>query len=228
MRVKIHQISETAVRAQFSTTIEPGLTYILHDFVDRVTTDQKPGIGYCQFAYTTVTVHFDPWQISGRDVRTYLGTVAKPVSAKSVTSKGRLIEVPVCYGDDYGPDLFDVAAYHSTSPEEVIKRHSQPDYLVAFIGFSPGFPYLLGLAPSLATPRLNTPRQKVPAGSVGIGGEQTGIYPSESPAGWRIVGRTPLRLFDLDKVNPCLFAAGDSLRFVPVSSEQFLEIEAGL
>ena len=226
MRAKVQQISETAVRVQFSSTIESGLTYILHDFVDKITNDRKPGIVYCQFAYTTVTVHYEPWQISGREVRTYLSETAKTISPASVVANGRLIDVPVCYGDEYGPDLDDVAAYLSTSPDDVVNRHSQPDYLVAFIGFSPGFPYLLGLSPSLATPRLNTPRQKTPAGSVGIGGEQTGIYPSESPAGWRIIGRTPVRLFDLERDRPCLFTAGDSVRFVPISSERFLEIQS--
>src|SRR5690606_16896708 len=117
---------------------------------------------------------------------------------------GRRIEVPVCSGGEYGPDLAGVAAHAGLSESAAIARHSAPDYVVAMIGFLPGFPYLLGLDPALSIPRLATPRPEVPAGAVGIGGAQTGIYPQPSPGGWRLVGRTPLALFDALRAEPSL------------------------
>jgi KipI family sensor histidine kinase inhibitor len=124
----------------------------------------------------------------------------------------RLAEIPVTYD---GPDLADVARLTGLSVDEVVARHSAPTYTVAFLGFAPGFPYLVGLDPALRVPRLDTPRTAVPAGSVGIGGGQTGVYPRETPGGWRIVGRTGEVLFDAGRDPAALLAAGDRLRFVP-------------
>ncbi len=133
----------------------------------------------------------------------------------------RLVEIPVCYGSEYGPDLEDVAALHELTSAEVIRRHSAPPYRVQFLGFLPGFAYLSGLPPGLETPRRDTPRLSVPAGAVGIGGAQTGVYPLESPGGWQIIGRTPLILFDLNREPPALLRAGDRVRFVPISEETY-------
>lgn len=125
---------------------------------------------------------------------------------------GRLVEVPVVYD---GEDLAAVAAATGLSSDEVVRRHAAPDYLVAFLGFAPGFPYLVGLDPSLHVPRRSSPRVRVPAGSVGLAGPQTGIYPVASPGGWQLIGRTDVVLFDADRSPPALLAAGDRLRFVP-------------
>ena len=135
----------------------------------------------------------------------------------------RVIEVPVCYGGELGPDLEDVARAVALSPAEVIARHSAPAYRVYLLGFTPGFPYLGGMDPRLACPRLSSPRVRVPAGSVAIAGAQTGVYSVESPGGWRLLGRTPLRLFDPDPGarRPFLLAPGDGLRFVPVDRARF-------
>ncbi len=129
---------------------------------------------------------------------------------------GRTVEIPVVYGGESGPDLEDVARYAGMAPERVVELHASAQYLVYFLGFSPGFPYLGGLPAALAVPRLEAPRTRVPAGSVAIGGGQTGIYPVESPGGWRIIGRTPLLMFDSRQDPPALLAMGDRLRFVPV------------
>lgn len=126
----------------------------------------------------------------------------------------RLVEIPVHYGGEDGPDLPHVAASAGMSPEEVIARHVAGDYRVALLGFAPGFPYLLGLDPALATPRHAQPRNRVAAGSVGIGGAQTGVYPRESPGGWQILGRTPLALFDPARAPPSLLQPGDRVKFV--------------
>lgn len=140
-------------------------------------------------------------------------------------ASGRCVEIPVCYGDDYGPDLASVAQHNGLSPEEVVRIHSSGTYPVYMLGFAPGFPYLGGLDERIATPRLDTPRSHVPAGSVGIAGSQTGIYPLASPGGWRLIGRTPLTLFDPAAEDPVpYYRPGDSLRFVAVSEEDFTRI----
>ncbi|ABO21881.1 5-oxoprolinase subunit PxpB [Shewanella loihica] len=137
-------------------------------------------------------------------------------SAPAETRESRTIEIPVSYGGDAGPDLLSVAQFHHLSPEEVVKLHSQACYQVFFIGFQPGFAYLEGLPKHLHTPRLATPRLTIPAGSVGIGGEQTGIYPLTSPSGWQIIGQTQLALFDPTSDTLCLLKPGDRVRFIPV------------
>jgi KipI family sensor histidine kinase inhibitor len=127
----------------------------------------------------------------------------------------RSVEIPVRYGGESGPDLADVAAHTGLTPERVIEMHAAGDYLVYFVGFMPGFAYLGGLAPELSTPRLSAPRTKVRAGSVAIGGNQTGVYPMESPGGWRIIGHTSAKLFDPAAAEPTLLKMGDHVRFTP-------------
>nr|WP_202637124.1 5-oxoprolinase subunit PxpB [Cronobacter dublinensis] len=135
--------------------------------------------------------------------------------SEAILPDARRIEIPVVYGGDGGPDLADVARHAGLSEKQVVEKHSQVDYVVYFIGFQPGFPYLGGLAPELATPRRAEPRLSVPVGSVGIGGSQTGIYPLPTPGGWQIIGHTPLALFNPQKNPPGLLAPGDTVRFVP-------------
>jgi inhibitor of KinA len=137
----------------------------------------------------------------------------------------RLIEVPVCYGGALGVDLAEVAAFHSMTEQEVIAAHSEITYFVYMMGFTPGFAYMGGLPLRLATPRKSVPRTSVPAGSVGIGGGQTGIYPLETPGGWQVIGRTPLRLFLPECDPPTLLRAGDSVKFVPITQEQYWELK---
>ncbi len=138
---------------------------------------------------------------------------------ESVNASGRIVEIPVRYGGDDGPDLADVAAHTGLTPEEVVRRHSAGSYTVYFLGFQPGFAYLGGLDPALATPRRSEPRLAVPAGAVGIGGEQTGVYPAAAPGGWQLIGRTELALFEPERDPPSLLAPGDTVRFVVQSVE---------
>ncbi|KFL37388.1 5-oxoprolinase subunit PxpB [Arenimonas donghaensis] len=134
---------------------------------------------------------------------------------------GRRVDIPVCYAPEFGPDLGAWAAHCGLEVEAAISRHTAGDYRVAMLGFSPGFPYLLGLDPALAMPRLATPRPHVAAGSVGVGGSQTGAYPAAGPGGWRLLGRTPLRLFDPQRAEPALLAPGDHVRFVRIDRAGF-------
>lgn len=137
----------------------------------------------------------------------------------------RQAEIPVCY--ELGEDLDYVAKFHAIKPSEVIEIHSTGEYVVSFLGFSPGFPYLAGLPERIATPRRATPRLKVAAGSVGIGGRQSGIYPVSTPGGWQIIGRTPMRIFDAERQPPALLEMGSSLRFVPISTSEFHKMSIG-
>ena len=140
-------------------------------------------------------------------------------------NKKRIVMVPVCYETEFAPDLERVSAIHNLTPEQVIDIHLQASYQVAFTGFLPGFAYLNGLPSKLHTPRLETPRKRIHAGSVGIGGQQTGIYPQDSPGGWNIIGRCPLRLFDTNSQQICLFQAGDHVRFQRISATVFDQIK---
>ena len=155
-----------------------------------------------------------------------VGAGAEKGAASSGTAPaaGRLVEIPVCYGGDFGEDLGFVAAHGGLTEEEVIRIHSGRDYRIYMLGFLPGFPYLGGLDSRLFTPRLSAPRVKIPAGSVGIGGEQTGIYPLESPGGWQLIGRTPLTLFSPERGGALPYKPGDRIRFVPISPQEYARI----
>jgi inhibitor of KinA len=166
-------------------------------------------------AYDSVTVFYRPTEIGYRELCDRLLAAAAgaddPAGAPS-----RLVTLPVCYGGDFGPDIAHVAEHAGLSAQGVIDLHSGTTYLVRMMGFAPGFAYLSGLPGQLATPRLATPRPKVPAGSVGIGGSQTGVYPIQTPGGWHIIGHTPMKLYDPAAASPFLLSPGDSVRFVPV------------
>jgi len=134
-------------------------------------------------------------------------------------------EVPTIYGNEYGPDLEFVAKHNGLTPEEVVQIHAGTAYLIYMLGFMPGFVYLGGMSPKIATPRLETPRIKIPGGSVGIAGSQTGIYPAESPGGWQLIGRTPLKLFDPYRQPPALLQAGNYVTFVSITPQEFARIK---
>lgn len=173
-------------------------------------------------AFATVTVYYD-WVPAGgfARVRADVAEICAETKGEPAPEPGRTIEIPVGYGVDFGPDLESVATQHGLTPAEVVRLHAGGSYLVHAIGFLPGFAYLGGLPPAIATPRRATPRREVPAGSVGIGGAQTGVYPLESPGGWNLIGRTALRLFDPARAQPSLFRAGDRVRFVELPAGQF-------
>jgi len=137
----------------------------------------------------------------------------------------KVVEIPVCYGGEFGPDIEHVAKTHDLTVEEVIRLHSEPEYRIYMVGFTPGFPFLGGLSEKLHTPRLESPRTNVPRGSVGIANNQTGVYPIGSPGGWQLIGRTPLKLFAPERENPILYQAGDFLRFKPISISEYRRLE---
>jgi len=169
-------------------------------------------------AYASVLIDYDPHLFTYDEVERL---VHKQIDAHPPATERRHIEIPVVYGGECGPDLADVAAHTGLSPERVIDLHASADYLVYFVGFSTCFPYLGGLPNELATPRLSAPRKHVPTGSVAIGGSQAGVYPIASPGGWRLIGRTPLRLFDPASIPPPLLRMDDHVRFVPIAEASF-------
>lgn len=182
-----------------------------------------PGVIELAPAYSTVGIFFDPARIESFDVLST--TIAGILNAPAVKDQGKidtpLVEIPVCYEGEFGPDLDDVASAAGLSADEVIRRHSSAAYRVNCVGFIAGFPFMSGLPSELATPRRPVPRKQVPVGSVGIGGAQTGVYPRISPGGWNLIGRTPLRLFDIRRDPPAMLQAGDRVRFRQISRQEF-------
>lgn len=183
-------------------------------------------------AYASLAVFVKPVAITDRLItlealaRLLQETLDGLPDDESIAAAAPPVQIPVCYGGDYGPDLEPLAEELGLSSAALIERHCAPEYQVALLGFAPGFPYLLGMDPGLRANRLATPRAMVPAGSVGIAGAQTGIYPRASPGGWRLIGRCPLVLFDPQRESPALLAPGDRLRFQPIDADAFARIGA--
>jgi len=176
--------------------------------------------------YRSLAVYFNPVTTDVDALYSKLGKMASALGTGKGSESRRVIVVPSLYGGEHGPDLADVAEHTGLTPEEVVKRHTANDCYCYMLGFTPGFAYLGGMDPSLETPRLKNPRELIPAGSVGIAGKQTGIYSISSPGGWRLIGRTPMRMFDPDR-NPAIFLeAGMWVRFRAVGKAEFDEIEA--
>ena len=184
-------------------------------------------------SYTTLTLFYSPeylfksfqeneypYQVISRELRRLF-----MYSEPEMESKERTIEIPVYYGGEFGPDLVHVAETNHLSEKEVIDIHSNGDYLVYMIGFAPGFPFMGGMAKKIATPRKLSPRKVIPAGTVGIAGEQTGIYPISTPGGWQLIGRTPLRLFNPDSQTPALLQAGDRIKFKSIDYAEYRILE---
>lgn len=223
---------EMAIRMQFGTSVSDVTQRQITQAMAQIDAQNIPYIQEMIPAYTTLTVLYDAVQLLTNGIENPAQAVIEALQAcVSVdtdieATNTKIIDIPVCYGGEYGPDLEEVASYHKLSIEEVIKRHSTPHYLIYMLGFAPGFPYLGGLDETIATPRKNTPRLKIEAGSVGIAGSQTGIYPIETPGGWQIIGRTPLALFQPEKMPPTLLEAGAMIRFVPISAADFEEMMA--
>ena len=176
--------------------------------------------------YLSLAIYYDPLTIDRETLRQQVGTLYDSLGDQGDQTP-RVVEIPTVYGGECGPDLECVARHSGLLPDEVVRLHSEPLYHAYMLGFIAGFPYLGDLSERLAIPRLSTPRLKVPAGSVGIGGRQTGVYPIESPGGWRIIGRTPLRLFDPSSEAPTAILPGDKVRFVRIEPHKYERGQSG-
>lgn len=197
----------------------------VHALTRRLRAAAPPWLQDCVPAYASLAIYFDPSMMTGGDCQAVVTRWLQPIIAAPELPfdprASRLEEIPVCYGGEHGPDLDDVAHACGLDKAEVVALHTQPEYTVAMLGFSPGFGYLLGLDPQLEVARTATPRVRVPAGSVGIGGSQTGVYPDEGPGGWRLIGRTPHALFDVRRKWPSTLVPGDRVRFVAIDAARF-------
>jgi inhibitor of KinA len=222
-------LGDTALVIRVGTRIDEPTRRQVHAVVRTLEASGIPGGAEVVPGFTTVTVHYDPTRLDRHDDATLspyelmhhyvTAALGRPVGGGE--SDGNQTEIPVCYGGEFGPDLEHVASYTGLASHEVIERHSSAEYRVYLLGFLPGFPYLGGLDPRLATPRRGTPRTAVPAGSVGIGGMQTGVYPLESPGGWQLIGRSPVILFDPLRMPPTLLSPGDLVRFRPIERGEY-------
>ncbi len=224
LSIKIQPVGDMGLRIGFGERIDPEINREIRSFVNELERHPIPGVVEWVPTYGAVMVYYQPYRIRYRELCQQLEAIEEnrvPVTEEDT----RVVELPVVYGGEYGPDLGRVAEKNGLSPQEVIQIHSDPAYRVYMLGFVPGFPYLGGMSERIATLRLKDPRPRIPAGSVGIAGSQTGVYPLETPGGWRIIGRTPVRLYDPDRNPPVLLRAGDLVRFRPISGETYREME---
>lgn len=221
--VRFLPCGDQAVTVEWGSTIDEHINRQVHAFARKVEELSHPAITEVVPTYRSATVHYRPEVFSYEELNQLLAPLAQGSAEEA--EELPVVEIPVCYGGEYGPDLEEVAQHCSLTPEEVIARHTAPTYRIYMLGFTPGFPYLGGMDPSIAAPRRKEPRIHIPAGSVGIAGEQTGVYPIVSPGGWQLIGRTPLRLFDPQREQPILLSAGAGIRFVPIDEETFRKME---
>jgi inhibitor of KinA len=180
-----------------------------------------PGVVDLNPTYQSLFIQYRPWKCSFERLVLIVEDCLKSPEEDHDRQAARVVRIPVCYGGVYGPDMDEVAAFHTMSADQVIRLHTAPEYYVYMIGFTPGFPYLGGLDARLFTPRKKEPRKWVSAGSVGIADHQTGIYSIDSPGGWQLIGKTPLRLFDWQRTDAFLLNPGDSLQFIPITEDEF-------
>lgn len=226
-------LAENALNVEFEPLINLEINRQVTSLHEIINANPFDGFITSVPAYSTLTIFYEPIivlnsnQLNGinsfEKVADYVRDLLKTIEDKT-NNKARRIEIPVCYGGDFGPDLAEVAELHQLTEDEIINLHSEAVYRVYMIGFVPGFAYLGGLNEKLNTPRKAEPRKKVPAGSVGIGGLQTGIYPFEIPGGWQLIGRTPLMLFDSRQTYPSLLQAGDEVIFKNISASEFSQL----
>ena len=222
--IKILTAGDSSLLIEFGNEISPEINQKIKTTVQLMKEQHIEGVVDIIPAFCSLLINYDPRVIGYEELRNRMKALVK-VEVKAEAGVKRVFEIPVCYGGEYGPDIENIAEHAGLSVDEVIKIHSSRDYLIYMLGFLPGFTYLGGLDERIHTPRLANPRLKINAGSVGIGGSQTGIYPLDSPGGWQLMGMTPVKTYDPEREVPILVEAGDYIRFVPVNEEEFLRIK---
>lgn len=232
MEFEIMPLGDAALLVEFGTSISPRIHKKVKSLTDYLDKNSFPGMIEYVAAFTSVTVFYDPVTIlqctnakeenetAGEIIAGLLREIIGKLDGTDHTVP-RVVEIPVCYDGEFGPDLEFVARHNKLRPEEVIEIHTGGEYLVYMIGFAPGFPYLGGMSEKIATPRRQSPRTSIPAGSVGIAGMQTGAYPISTPGGWQLIGRTPVELFRPRENPPSLLNAGDTVKFYAITLEEY-------
>ena len=226
MKPTISPVGDRAISIDFGQVIDPTINRHIRQTIERIKELQLDGIIELVPTYCALLVEYDAMLYSYSEICNIIEPTLEEGMANTTNELVTVVEVPTVYGGEFGPDLRFVASHNHLSEDEVISIHSGTDYLVYMLGFIPGFTYLGGMDPRIATPRLSSPRTLIPAGSVGIAGEQTGTYPSDSPGGWQIIGRTPVTMYDMSKAQAALLKAGDYVRYVPIDESEFHRIKA--
>lgn len=223
--IRILTEGDSSVLIEFGNEISPEINQRISATVKLLRHQHIEGIVDMIPSYCALLVNYNPMVISFGEIKKRLERILA-MDVKGETGAKHIVEIPVLYGGEGGPDLQTIADHAGLTPEEVIRIHSAPDYLIYMIGFLPGFCYLGGLDPRIHTPRLANPRIRIRAGSVGIGGSATGIYPMDSPGGWQLMGLTPVRTYDPNRETPILLEAGQYIRFIPIDQAEYDRIDA--
>ena len=223
-RARFLPVGDKALSVEIGNAISAEINRQVHNLSHEIGRLAIPAILDVVPTYRSVLVYYDPLLISYAELESCLRALEGTLREGEVHAT-KLLEIPTIYGGEYGPDLGRVVQHSGLSEAEVVRIHSGTDYLIYMMGFTPGFPYLGGMSERIATPRLQTPRPIVPAGSVAIAEQQTGVYPIESPGGWQLIGRTPVQLFDPSREPPVLVQPGDYLRFIPVDESEYADIQ---
>lgn len=214
---------DTGLLVEFGEGIDPKVNAKVRAMTRALEKNMPAGVREIIPTYRSLLFIYDPGATNPEILCPLIEQVENSLETLAM-APARIVEIPVCYGGKFGPDIENVQRSHGLTTDQVIQRHSAPAYLIYMVGFTPGFPFLGGLDVTLFTPRLTTPRMHVPQGSVGIANNQTGMYPIASPGGWQIIGRTPLRLFAPDRSNPFLYKAGDKIKFIPISEQEYTRL----
>lgn len=228
MKLKFYPLGDTGIQIVFGTEISEETNQRIRMFAEQLKKYPVQGITEWVPAYTTLSIYYRPDVVNYKTMCEKLTSICEAVQGEVETSTSLVFEIPTYYGGKVGSDLSFVAEYNGISEAEVISIHSSQDYLIYMMGFVSGFPYLGGMSNRIAAPRRENPRPKISIGSVGIAGNQTGIYPLETPGGWQIIGQTPLKLYDPNRNDPILLSSGHYLRFVPISEQEYAEIEKAI